>query len=229
MTLLTPSQKRAMDFLLSFQNKYGYAPTRKELAEGLEYRSENAAQDMLARLARKGLIRMDKNQARSIHIIGYLAPPPVAVPVTQDFLMQKVMDAIDARDPKKAHAMLLASSEKYADSLLDHLLPESRSAQFLFRNLPFVKAHFISIFGRVEGKIGAKKKTNAAIRILTRQFLPIGDFSEQVVTDLEIAIGGAFRLQNELFCFFDSISDLYGGDGESYFEFLKNLPLQKKK
>lgn len=53
---LPPGQSRAMVFLQDFIRDQGRAPSRSEMAKGLGYRSSNAAECVLRRLAWKGYL-----------------------------------------------------------------------------------------------------------------------------------------------------------------------------
>jgi len=54
---LTPVQTTVFRFLKSYAKKHGYPPTRAEIASNFEWSSDNAAQQHLMELARKGYIR----------------------------------------------------------------------------------------------------------------------------------------------------------------------------
>jgi DNA-binding MarR family transcriptional regulator len=224
MTDLSQPQELMLTFLRDFASQNGYAPTRREIADALGYKSGNAAHEMLQRLERKGLIRLDKNQSRSIHVFDTVPKPKALAPITdEDFRLTKIREAIYDRNPAKAHALLIGNAEKFADAFIGDTLPASKSAQFLFRNLSFVEAHLSTLFAKVEGRSGAAKKTTASIRILMYTFLPSDTFnSDDLISNIEIATGKTFRVQSELFRFFDAIKDLHGGCGDRYFDFLRN-------
>jgi hypothetical protein len=226
MTDLSQPQELMLNFLREFAATHGYAPTRREIADALGYKSGNAAHEMLQRLERKGLIRLDKNQSRSIHVIDdFTVTTPVALAsiTDDDFRLTKIREAICDRNPTKAHALLIGNAEKFADAFIGDTLPDSKSAQFLFRNLSFVEAHLTTLFAKVEGRNGATRKTTASIRILMYTFMPSEAFnSEDLISNIEIATGKTFRVQSELFRFFDALKDLHGGCGERYFDFLRN-------
>jgi repressor LexA len=211
MTQPTESQTRALNFLRDYQSTHGFPPTRREMAEGLQYKSGNGAQEMLKRLERLGLITMEDNQARSIC-------------VTPDC----PLEALAQRNVERTHAILLGEAEAHANTWLAEMIGASESAQFLVRHLPFVKAQIGSIYERTEGAEKAEIKCAAAIRILTQTFLPLEENAEQNVKDLSTATGKTFRSQSELFRFFDAIMDMYKGSGARYFEFIRNHAPTKK-
>lgn len=242
---LTAAQSRALAFLQEYQQEHGYAPSRKELAEGLNYKSENGAQEMLKRLERLGAISLTVNQARSIKLLGML--PGVEQDKADDArsvsdgsngqaeletnsdgsMLTEVIHAITERNPQKGHQVLIGDAESRADEALGSLIPHSGSARFLFRQLPFVTNHLLSIYKRVEGEVTAQEKTDAALRILTLTFLPYTDFSNST-TDTKTATGKTFRSESEIFRFFDAIQEMHAGNGDRYFEFVRHHPTIKK-
>src|SRR6266571_2486562 len=58
MDSLTKPQQRVLSFLESFITKNGYPPSRKQIAEKMGFASQNAAQDHLKALAKKGRIEL---------------------------------------------------------------------------------------------------------------------------------------------------------------------------
>lgn len=225
MTDLSEPQAAMMSFLRDFATKNGYAPTRREIADGLGYKSGNAAHEMLARLERKGLVRIDKNQSRSIHVIDSTVTAPLALASTngEDFRLSRIRDAICERNPAKAHALMIGNAEKFADAFIADTLPSSKNAQFLLRQLSYVESHLVTLFTKVEGRNGAAKKSAAAVRILMSTFLPTESINtEESILDIELVTGKTFRVQSELFRFFEAIKDLHGGNSDLYFDFMWN-------
>lgn len=236
---LTDAQSRALDFLQEFQNTHGYSPTRRELADGLSYKSENGAQEMLKRLERLGAITMATNQARSIRILASLptdeeSDADLKCPMdsgsecgSDGTKLTEVILAITERDPAKGHKLLLAEAEAHADEALASLIPHSESAQFLFRQMPFVSSQLRSIYVRCEGDEASQEKTEAAIRILMSTFLPYTDFMDNKA-DTKTATGKTFRSESEICRFFDAIQEMHAGAGDRYFEFIRHHPIIKK-
>jgi repressor LexA len=61
------TRDRVMDFIISFKQRKGYAPTVKEIADHCRITSLSVVQYHLDRLEQAGLIRRDKNKSRSIN------------------------------------------------------------------------------------------------------------------------------------------------------------------
>jgi len=72
---LTKRQKQVLDFLISFQDKHGYAPSFEEMAKGLKLNSLATVHKHIETLERKGFIRRGYNQSRSIEVMQL--PKPV--------------------------------------------------------------------------------------------------------------------------------------------------------
>lgn len=235
---LTQAQSRALAFLHDYQTKHGYSPSRRELAEGLCYKSENGAQEILKRLEKLGAISMANNQARSIKILASMpdvqdlgSKNQVNVSGEDDLdgsVLTEIILAITERDPEKGHRLLIGDAESQADDALASLIPNSASAQFLFRQLPFVKNQLRAIYERVEGQEHAQEKAEAAIRILTLTFLPYTEFSDEKSSDTKTATGKTFSSESEIFRFFDAIMEMHSGDGSRYFSFIRHHPQIKK-
>ncbi len=69
---LTRRQKQILDFLSSYIDANGYAPSFEEIAEQFRFRSLATVHEHLTNLQRKGYIQRGHNESRSIT----LAPPP---------------------------------------------------------------------------------------------------------------------------------------------------------
>jgi repressor LexA len=74
---LTERQARVYRFIREFMEEYGFPPTRAEIADGLGFRSANAAEDHLKALARKGAIELWTGASRGIRLLGAEAGIPV--------------------------------------------------------------------------------------------------------------------------------------------------------
>ncbi len=69
---LTEKQSEILWFVQYFVDSEGYPPTRREIAEGMDYKSETAAYQHLAALDRKGWIKLRPGVARGIKIVRRL-------------------------------------------------------------------------------------------------------------------------------------------------------------
>lgn len=77
---LTERQRRVLDFLVSFTEKYGYPPTVREIGEHFGF-LWSAARTHLKALERKGAIRLNRSRSRGIEIPGLRPAQALRVPV----------------------------------------------------------------------------------------------------------------------------------------------------
>ncbi len=73
---LTKRQKEILDYIGSFIEDRGYAPSFEEIAESFGYSSLATVHEHLSNLERKGYIRKSYNESRSIELVGAEASPP---------------------------------------------------------------------------------------------------------------------------------------------------------
>ncbi len=66
---LTKKQKQILDYIRSFHDEYGYAPTFREIMDGLSYSSVATISQHVDNLAAKGFLQKRNNEARSIQLI----------------------------------------------------------------------------------------------------------------------------------------------------------------
>ncbi len=79
MNALTPAQKRVLDFIRRFIDRRGHPPTRAEIADGLGFRSPNAAAQHLRLLEKKGALRVHPGLARGLSLNE--ETPPSGLPL----------------------------------------------------------------------------------------------------------------------------------------------------
>ena len=79
---LTKRQKEILDYIESFIDDRGYAPSFEEIAESFGYSSLATVHEHLSNLERKGYIRKSYNESRSIELVGRdTATPVVELPL----------------------------------------------------------------------------------------------------------------------------------------------------
>jgi repressor LexA len=71
---LTKRQKEVLNYLVSFLNKNGYAPSFEEIAHALKLTSLATVHKHLSTLEKKGFIRRGYNQSRSIEVVQLPKP-----------------------------------------------------------------------------------------------------------------------------------------------------------
>ena len=67
---LTKRQKEILDYIASFIEDQGYAPSFEEIADSFGYSSLATVHEHLSNLERKGYIRKSYNESRSIELVG---------------------------------------------------------------------------------------------------------------------------------------------------------------
>lgn len=76
MKSLTEPQVRLLKFLQERQESGVVPPTRREIRDHFGWKSDNAAQDHLAALQRKGVIRIERDVNRGIEVLEEAAAEP---------------------------------------------------------------------------------------------------------------------------------------------------------
>ena len=66
---LTSKQSEVLWFVQDYIESEGYPPTRREIAEAMNYRSENSAYDHLIALDKKGCIELRRGVSRGIRVV----------------------------------------------------------------------------------------------------------------------------------------------------------------
>lgn len=66
---LTKRQREILDFLGTYEDKHGYAPSFEEIAEYFNYNSLATVHEHLSNLERKGYIKRTYNESRAITIV----------------------------------------------------------------------------------------------------------------------------------------------------------------
>ncbi|MEB5973455.1 LexA family transcriptional regulator [Pantoea dispersa] len=70
MSSLTGKQQQTLDFIKGYIRANGMAPTMQEIAEGMGWRSPNAAQVHVDALKRKGLVTIRRGVSRGLSVVG---------------------------------------------------------------------------------------------------------------------------------------------------------------
>ena len=67
----TETRQRIYDFLVEFMIKNGYAPSVREITDGVGLKSTSSVYTHLLKLHDMGKIHMEENKPRAIRLIGY--------------------------------------------------------------------------------------------------------------------------------------------------------------
>jgi len=72
MELLTKRQKEILDFVQQFSDEKGYAPSVREIAQGLGLSSASTVHEHLQALKSKGYLESEENRARSLEVVDVI-------------------------------------------------------------------------------------------------------------------------------------------------------------
>ena len=119
--MLTPKQKKVLDFITSFIKTNDYSPSLEEVAKNFKLKSVSSAHQFVDALHKKGYLKKIENQQRSIELIIGL----VEIPLFGYISAGEPIEAISNPEPIKVpHKMLSKSGLHYAlkvkgDSMVD--------------------------------------------------------------------------------------------------------------
>lgn len=64
-------KQKVYDYLVEYIKENGYAPSVREICEGVGLKSTSSVYSHLSTLKKEGKIKMRGNSPRAIHVIGY--------------------------------------------------------------------------------------------------------------------------------------------------------------
>ena len=65
-TLITPKQKKVLDFITSYSQKKGYAPSLEEIKSHLKLKAISTIHEHIEALKNKGYLKKEENQPRGV-------------------------------------------------------------------------------------------------------------------------------------------------------------------
>lgn len=80
---LTPRQTEVLEWIRSYIAMHSYPPTRQEIANGMGFKSANAAHEHLLALEKKRAIRVTPGTSRGIVIVQAEQPKTPQAPVAR--------------------------------------------------------------------------------------------------------------------------------------------------
>ena len=95
---LTKRQKQILDYIRSFIDDQGYAPSFEEIAEAFGYSSLATVHEHLTNLERKGYIRKSFNESRSIELPVDDREPAIALPLLGTVAAGLPIEAIEVQE-----------------------------------------------------------------------------------------------------------------------------------
>lgn len=112
MSPLTPKQKQVLDFIRSFQERHGYAPSQREIADALGVRSLGTVQNYLVRLERQGIVTKQMQATRGVQI-NRPAPASIELPLAGIVAAGKPIEPIETPDSIEVPASMVGPGENF--------------------------------------------------------------------------------------------------------------------
>jgi len=113
--MITKRQKQVLDFIKSFKDKKGYAPSLEEIAKHLRLSSVSTAHHHISKLEKEGLIKRERNEPRAIELVEEKKEELVKIPLVGTIAAGEPIEAIeDPETIKVPKSQLSKSGEHYA-------------------------------------------------------------------------------------------------------------------
>lgn len=120
--MLTPKQKKVLDYIQRFQAKKGFAPSQQEIANHFGFRSLGTVQNYLVRLERQGLLKKVWNARRGMKPVKKrLAIPSsqhpsmetVPIPILGKVAAGKPIEAVETQEMVQILPSLLSKTGEH--------------------------------------------------------------------------------------------------------------------
>jgi repressor LexA len=113
MSPLTPKQKAVFDFIVSFTEREGYAPSQQEIARAFGFSSLGTVQNYLVRLEREGVLRKDWNARRGLQVRAAVAKNSLELPLAGTVAAGRPIEAVSTPDTIEVPASMVGSGENF--------------------------------------------------------------------------------------------------------------------
>ncbi|MDY6848915.1 MAG: transcriptional repressor LexA [Thermodesulfobacteriota bacterium] len=113
MSPLTPKQKAVFDFIVSFTEREGYAPSQQEIARAFGFSSLGTVQNYLVRLEREGVLRKDWNARRGLQVRASAAKNSLELPLAGTVAAGRPIEAVSTPDTLEVPASMVGSGENF--------------------------------------------------------------------------------------------------------------------
>lgn len=115
---LTPKQKEVLEFILSFNEENGYAPSQQEIARNFGFKSLGTVQNYLVRLERQGALRKTWNAKRSMEVVQppkptHLDAGTVSLPLLGRIAAGHPIEAIENQNAYEVPVSLLSTGGEH--------------------------------------------------------------------------------------------------------------------
>jgi repressor LexA len=109
---LTPKQKKILDFIESYTEREGYAPSQQEIAHAFGYSSLGTVQNYLVRLQQEGYLAKDWNARRGLRVVQP-QNGAVTLPLVGIVAAGKPIEAVENPDTIEVPSFMVGPGENF--------------------------------------------------------------------------------------------------------------------
>ena len=110
--ILTPKQRKLLDFIIDFKSDHGYAPSQHEIASHFGFKSLGTVQDYLTRLERQGALQKTWNARRGTQVVrSTTTRDAVPLPLSGRVAAGRPIEAIETHETVDVPASMLGRGE----------------------------------------------------------------------------------------------------------------------
>jgi len=110
---MTPKQKRILDFIHTYRERHGYAPSQREIADAFGYRSLGTVQNFLVRLEREGHLARDWNAKRALRPVGAPHASALELPLVGSVAAGRPIEAVNIPDSLEVPPSMVGHGEHF--------------------------------------------------------------------------------------------------------------------
>lgn len=107
---LTKKQKEVLDYIQNFQSSEGYAPSYREIAENFGFSSTATVFEHIHSLKKKGLLRSEEGQIRSLEVVDDHFAPAFNLPLVGLITAGQPIEAVEEKDTMAVPADLVVDN-----------------------------------------------------------------------------------------------------------------------
>lgn len=118
---LTPKQQRLLEYIRSYQERRGYAPTQQEMARRFRLKSLGSIQDYLNSLEEKGYLQREWNGKRALRLVNRTSDKKrsrkrlsLKIPLAGRVAAGSPLEAIEDNELVEVPPSLLGGGENFA-------------------------------------------------------------------------------------------------------------------
>lgn len=112
MGVLTPKQRKILDFIENFITHEGCPPSQQEIATAFGFRSLGTVQNYLVRLERKGFLAKEWNARRGMRVLGHKGNG-FELPLVGTVAAGKPIEAVETPDTIEVPSSMLGQGKNF--------------------------------------------------------------------------------------------------------------------